>query len=401
MIDSIGQPGRSLTHVAVALTSLTAACGGDDATPRVMAEVDTIGGVVVVRNGTGLWRESERWQVVEEFRVGSLRGKDPDAELRSATNSSVTLGPNGQIFVMEYAADRVMVFSGDGEFVRSFGGSGEGPSELGGPMAMTWDGKDRLWVADRRGRYSVFDSTGTIQKTVRRVFGAVKRIQHPLVWEAGGTLVEEGADADGAVRFFRVDTLGRFVETIAVIPVPEVSQGFRNVRPRPGWKSLRFVAGNYQPRLRWSLAPDGTIWLAESGQLRLVHTGPGGDTIRIVETSHRNVEFDRRDLAMIAEGLKEAGISRRDVDLVRPVVYGIHVMDDGHILVGIVEEVGEIPSTFDVFDPEGLFLGTVDLGFRISLRHLPALVGDTIIAVTPGALDVPYLVRVTIKRPPP
>ena len=59
-----------------------------------------------VRNGTGLWRESERWQVVEEFRVGSLWGKNPDAELRSATNNSVTLGPNGQIFVMEYAADR-------------------------------------------------------------------------------------------------------------------------------------------------------------------------------------------------------------------------------------------------------------------------------------------------------
>ena len=153
------------------------------------------------------------------------------------------------------------------------------------------------------------------------------------------------------------------------------------------------------PRHRWSLAPDGTIWSAETGQLRLVQTTPGGDTIRIVETSYRITEFDRQDLAMIAEGLKEAGISGQNVDLVRPVVYGIHVMDDGHILVGIVEEVGKIPSTFDVFDPEGYFLGSVDLGFRLPHSSLPALVGDTIIAVTPGDLDVPYLVRVTIKRP--
>ena len=165
MVNSIDRSRRIPTHLAVAVTGLAAACGGDGANPRVMAEVDTIGGVVVVRNGTGLWRESERWRVVEEFRVGSLGGKNPDGELRHATNNSVTLGPNGQIFVMEYAADRVMVFSGDGEFVKSFGGSGEGPGELGGPMAMTWDGMDRLWVADRRGRYSVFDSTGTIQKT--------------------------------------------------------------------------------------------------------------------------------------------------------------------------------------------------------------------------------------------
>ena len=78
--------------------------------------------------------------------------------------------------------------------------------------------------------------------------------------------------------------------------------------------------------------------------------------MRIVETSHRTAEFDRRDLKMIAEGLAEAGIARRDVEPVRPVVNGIYPMDDGHILVGII-------------------------------------------AVTPGALDVPYLVRATIRRP--
>lgn len=41
-----------------------------DAQPdrRMMAEVDTIGGVLVVRNGAaGLWRESEEWQVVEAY----------------------------------------------------------------------------------------------------------------------------------------------------------------------------------------------------------------------------------------------------------------------------------------------------------------------------------------------
>ena len=102
---------------------------------------------------------------------------------------------------------------------------------------------------------------------------------------------------------------------------------------------------------------------------------------------------------MIAEGLAEAGISRGEVELVRPVVDGIHVTDDGHILVGIIEQVGEDPSTLDVFDPGGIFLGSVDLGFRISRHKLPALVGDTIVAVTTGAFDVPYLVRATIKRP--
>lgn len=214
----------------------------------------------------------------------------------------------------------------------------------------------------------------------------------------GGTLLEEAGD-DSMVSFLRVDTLGHLLDTVVAIPTPEVSRGFRGVVPRPSWEALRFVFGHYQPSLRWSSAPDGTVWSAETGRLRLVQIAPGGDTVRIVETAHRTLEFDQRDQAMIARGLQEAGISREDVELVRPVVHGIHVMDDGHILVAVIEEVGEVPSTFDVFDPEGFFLGTLDLGFGISRRNLPALVGDTIIAVIPGALDVPYLVRATIERP--
>ena len=95
MVSSIDRSRRILTHLAVVLTCLMAACGGD-ANRRVMAEVDTIGGVVLVRNGTGLWRKSEEWGVVEEFRVGSAWGS-PDEEPTSGINS-VTLGPNGQIF---------------------------------------------------------------------------------------------------------------------------------------------------------------------------------------------------------------------------------------------------------------------------------------------------------------
>ena len=95
--------------------------------------------------------------------------------------------------------------------------------------------------------------------------------------------------------------------------------------------------------------------------------------------------------AAISEGLAETGLSRQDVELVRSLVNGIYVMDDGHLLVGIIETVGDDPSTFDVFDPDGLFLGSIDLGFTIPSRNQPALAGDTLIAVTPGLLDVPFL----------
>lgn len=391
-----------VTYRAVAVLAwLPVACVGDP-DPRLSAEVDTVGGVVVVRNGpVGLWRESEQWQVVEEFRVGSVWGGTDEA-VTTGRNNSVTLGPNGQIFVLEYRSARVSVFSEGGEFVRSFGGSGEGPGEFRGPHALAWDGTNRLWVADGlNGRYHVFDSTGTFQWSVPRPVRAVNRIQHPLVVEGVGTLIDEGAMVRGpsTVVFVRVDTMGHVVDTMAVLRKPELSGGFRNVILRPSQESLRFIANHYIPRLRWSLAPDGTIWSASTDRLRLVQTTSSGDTIRIVETSHRTSAFDRADREVIADGLAEGGISRQDVELVRPLVNELYVMDDGHILVGIIEEVGEDPSLVDVFSPDGHFLGSLDLGFGLPRRNVPALVGDTIIAVTPGILDVPFLVRVTIVRP--
>ena len=315
----------------------------------------------------------------------------------------MTLGPNGQIFVLEFSTDRILVFSGDGEFVRSFGRSGEGPGELRSPMALAWDGTDRLWVADGlNGRYHVFDSTGSFQKSVPRPVRSVMRIQHPLQWEGTGTLVDEtvGFDSPRPVLYLRVDSVGQIIDTVAVAPKsPRLPTGFQTVIIRPSQESLQFIVNHYIPRLRWSLAPDGTIWSASTGRLRLVQTTPRGDTIRVVETSHRTPTFDRADEKAITEGLAEGGISRQDAGLVRPVVNEIYVTDDGHVLVGIVEKVGDAPSLLDVFSPEGYFLGSVDLGFGIPRRNLPALVGDTIIAVTPGIFDVPFLVRATIRRP--
>ena len=71
---SIKRLRRGQVHIAVAIAGVAVACGGD-ADQRVTAQVDTIGGVVVVRNGSGLWRESEQWQVVEDFRVGEVGGE--------------------------------------------------------------------------------------------------------------------------------------------------------------------------------------------------------------------------------------------------------------------------------------------------------------------------------------
>ena len=211
------------------------------------------------------------------------------------------------------------------------------------------------------------DSTGGITSLIRRVcsrspcedrFARSIAIQHPLLWEETGTLVDETVTMTGPskVLFLRVDTLGQVVDTASILATPP---RFRTGLPGistmiRGRDAFRFLTRHYLASGRWSMAPDGSVWSAMNGRLRLVKTDSNGDTLRIVETSHRPESFDRRDREAISKGLAEAGLSRQDVELVRPLVSEIYVMDDGHILVGIFEQVGEDPSTFDVFDPGGV-----------------------------------------------
>ena len=210
----------------------------------------------------------------------------------------MTLGPNGQIFVLDRSTDRIVVFSGDGEFVRSFGGSGEGPGEFRSPMALAWDGTGRLWVADGlNGRYHVLRRDRHVPEVCAKTGSRRHAYSASLVFEGTGTLMTRASQCADPQWFYscawtRWDASWTRWRCFRLLRLQLV---FRTPIIRPSQESARFLANHYIPRLRWSLAPDGTIWSASTGRLRLVQTTPGGDTIRVVETSHRTPTFDRAD----------------------------------------------------------------------------------------------------------
>ncbi len=364
---------------------------GQSARGETAVAMDTLGGIVVVRNGlSGLWGEAGGWTLEEEFRLGGANG--PPEVLFGGNLTSVSMGPQGQLYVLDPQADEISVFDGEGRFLRRFGGPGPGPGQLSSPLAMGWDGLQRLWVAEGfNGRYTVFDSTGTLIKTVPRQMRSAARWQHRLVFDGfGGSFVDEGA-AGEAVTLLRVDTTGSVVDTFPQLRKPARPSFFL-----PSGFDREVL--QYLPNLVWTVAPDATIWFAESGELRLFQRTLEGDTIRIVETQHRKASLDSRTERVIEREFSKAGLDESDYSVVRPLVQTIHVLDDGHILVQIIEEVGQDGRVFDVFDPDGRFLGSMPMGFRMTGRGIPALVGDTVLAVALGRFEVPYVVRATIRR---
>lgn len=87
---------------------------------------------------------------------------DPPDHLYQPT--AVLVAPNGDLFVADGHGGpvaRIVKYSKDGKFIKSFGRRGMGPGELNGPHSLAMDSRGRLFVADRSNfRISIFDQDG-------------------------------------------------------------------------------------------------------------------------------------------------------------------------------------------------------------------------------------------------
>jgi len=79
--------------------------------------------------------------------------------------SDVLVAPNGDIFVVDghgiEGNNRVVKFSEDGTFIKTWGKTGTGPGEFLDPHALAMDSEGRLFVGDRKNnRVQIFDQDG-------------------------------------------------------------------------------------------------------------------------------------------------------------------------------------------------------------------------------------------------
>jgi len=93
-----------------------------------------------------------------------VAGSGPD-ELNQP--SDVVVGSNGDIFVAdghdEGSNMRIVKYTKDGKFIKSWGKPGSGPGELNVPHGIAFDSQGRLFVADRaNNRLQIFDQDGKL-----------------------------------------------------------------------------------------------------------------------------------------------------------------------------------------------------------------------------------------------
>lgn len=394
---------RTVAGVCTTLWLVVAGCGGSNdgvAGGDPAVRFDTISGVVHVFNeGGGLWSTDERWSVHRTAQVGSLTASE-DETFASVAISTLP-GPDGHLFVLDYVASRVLVFTRDGRFVRQVGRRGEGPGEFRAPTGLAIDSRGTIWVADAFGpAYKAFTPSGELLATLRSPVHVTLARQQQLVVRPDGRILDVGVRGTGGGQqlvFTMTDPGDESADTVWSLVMPE--RGPAASGPVTLGSAFGQVVSGYLESMVWTPGVRGSLWFSGTGGAELVNLSAQGDTLRVVHVAHRPRALTDAEERLVGRAIRERGISEGDLRVVPRAVQFMRVMHDGHLLVFVNDEPSAASSTMEVYDPEGRYLGALELGFGIPRLGVAGLRGDTLVAPMAGPLDATFVVRATIERP--
>ncbi len=97
--------------------------------------------------------------------------------------------PSGNVYVLDYRANNIKIFSSEGKFIKTIGRQGQGPGDFNGPFLLAVT-KDRIYVWDSRNRricVLTHDGEFIIAKEIPKIS---ERIQNIKPLPNGDVIVE-------------------------------------------------------------------------------------------------------------------------------------------------------------------------------------------------------------------
>lgn len=416
--------GRPAAAVAAGIWIVAVGCG-DEAARTVEREVrgDTSIVRTIERGGSALAGE-----LVEELRIGALAGAD---HLTFGRVASLAVAADGSIYAMDSQVPALRKYAPDGTYIATFGREGGGPGEYSAPdggLVVLPDG--RVVLRDPgNGRFQVYSAEGEPLATWPLRSGV--QTSHPLVADTSGNIYSMvsvgGPDGDRRTGMLAYDSATGEPGDTVLVPSRDHRPPFlvaERRTPRGPARSEVYVP--FGARTSWAFSPLGYMVGGVGTRYAIDQFLPDGSVLRI----ERVRDPVRVEPAERAEA--EEIVSRRMRNLepgwswdgppipgVKPHFTGIFVGLEGRIWVLIPQpgeripeeeleptEPGAPPSprwreriAFDVFEPDGTYVGTARAPWGLSLFPRPVFRGDRVWAVARDELDVPYVTRLRLRLP--
>lgn len=414
-------------RISCALALALGACSDARSNLDWEAVVDTVGDTVTVRTISGsVWGDTAHLE--SRVSIGVVEGAD---EYVIGNPRSIAVGPDGTVYVLDRQVPSVRAYGADGQYLRDIGREGRGPGEYTRPggIAMLPDG--RLLVRDPgNARIVVFGPDGAYLEQ----------------WWLSGTI--------STPRRYYVDTAGCSYATILFnrfAPPSEWILGLSRYSPtgevldsltQPVWDyeaaEISATADDahitepvpFTPSVSWTLSPLGYTIGGLSSSYRIDLFRSDQPVLRIERDwmpvrvlSGEREELRRLLTAQFAQDFPGWRWNGPAIPVTKPAFRDLFVSWEGNLWVLVsqeayatmtVEEAREIerrgslpplryrePAAFDVFQPDGQFLGHVRVPASFRATPEPIIRGDTVWAVTRDELDVATVVRFEVVRSTP
>ena len=393
-----------------AMLLLVAGCAGEHgaATESWRTERDTVGDTTVVRTVSGsVWGGPRT--LVERATVGKADGDEVDL---LGGFRAIAVAPDGSIYVSD-DGPILRKYAADGHYLATFGRKGGGPGEYANPdggLAVLPDG--RVLIRDPgNGRITVYDSSGTYQAawripagffTSRRLYTDTSG--RALTWvvvdpdkpfDQRRTALEHIGDAGVG------DTLISPTWHVVEANISASSKNMTNVSTVPftaeakwTFSPLGYYVGGVNDRYRVTLYRSGSPLVLE----RNVDPVP-------VQSAEASAEKERLT-RQFQENFPNWSWNGSDVPGTKPLFTDIFAGDDGRLWIqlsqpGHPEEAEDLsdppewkePVVFDVFEPDGRYLGQVSAPEGFLQYPSPVFRGDTVWAGFEDADGVRYVKR--------
>lgn len=356
------------------------------------------------------------WRLVPEATFGGAG--DPAAEFSDIRG--VEVSKNGNVLVLDYKAQNIRVFSPDGKFLKVIGRGGEGPGEFGEPNGFARSPDGNIWVNDPPNhRFSVRRDDGEYIKDVpsaltgfgytwRGYFDAAGRMVNPISLRNPKPSAPNGIDYTNQ---YHTMLERRSMTSNRADTIPELSCA------PPGRLVLSWSARSahggmvtgvpFQSYPSVARSPQDFVWCTDGTKyavyrLRLMR----GDTLQVIRGKAAAIPVTgaERDSAVAAAkalfvrshfdpGIAVAG----DVPSTKPVITGLTLDDQNRLWVRLTSAV-KGHTRYDVYDPTGAELGTIDLPAAIHEGPDVLIRGDKLYGVVLDADDVPAVVRYRIEK---
>ncbi|MCY3808349.1 MAG: 6-bladed beta-propeller [Gemmatimonadetes bacterium] len=411
---------RSL--LVLATPFIPAACGTDTspapAGPEVV--VETIGDTTVVRTLSGsVWGAEAT--LVPEISVGEVDGPE---EYLFGSISSIAVDDDHNVYVLDGQAQHVRVFDSAGGYVETLGGRGEGPGEFGYAEAIALLSDSRLLVRDSRSqRISVF-GPGRGQTDQWGFDAGNSGSNHPLHTDVQGRtylITRDLSSTDWVMHIIVLGPDGTHLDTLPepsspyepplVVAEGEVEGGYATYRN----------AVPFAPSFQWTVHPSGhmvtglpadyRIDLARDDGILRIERNTDPAAVHADEGARQRDNLERRLQANIP-GWSWNGPPIPDH---KPFFRQLLAGRDGRIWVRLWTEAHRVENTdhdpedprsdpvtweeplrYDVFEPDGTYLGVVVPPGGFTPYVNPVFDGDHVWGVTRDALGVERVVRFRI-----